>query len=59
MSVEFGRLDQAGDRSGALAGQQGSGKEPVFSTCGPDLPGFSEPIITVRRLGWGLNDIPA
>jgi hypothetical protein len=26
MSVEFGRLDQAGDRSGALAGQEGSGK---------------------------------
>jgi len=24
-----------------------------------DLPGFSEPFIPVRRLGWGLNDIPA
>ncbi|MDP1656056.1 MAG: hypothetical protein Q8K91_02860 [Hylemonella sp.] len=23
----------------------------------PDLPGFSEPFIPVRRPGWGLNDI--
>ena len=35
VSVELGRLNETGDRSSALARQQGSGEEPVFSTCGP------------------------
>ena len=39
VAVKLGRLDQAGDGSGALSCQQCAGKEPVFSSrCpGPDL----------------------
>lgn len=38
VSVELGRLNQARDTGSALAGQQGSGEEPVFSSCGQGVP---------------------
>lgn len=36
VAIEFGRLDQARDRSRTLAGQQRTGKEPIFPASRPD-----------------------
>ena len=36
VAIEFGRLDQARDRCRTLAGQQRTGKQPIFPASRPD-----------------------
>ena len=45
MAVEFGRLDQTHDGSGAFAGAQAAGKQPVLSTRGNRSDTVLDPVI--------------